>query len=290
MTTKIPTWPLKEHLSGIRINRMSDTYLTGLFEDISKLHRNDHFLLIKFVRGEAELLVDFKKASLGLGSIFFLQPGQVLQMVRFQQVEGWVLYLDNKLIDDHVRLMIEDSLFRGPLLSLTESDSEWFNSYLSLLLKTYYDQDFSSLHRHILTAMVAPIVYKVASIFQANASSLVDRHSQRSVELTKVFKCFVRNRFKELKKPKDYAGLMHISISYLNDTVKSVTGFTLSYFIQQEMLREAQRLLCYTDLSVKEISSSLGYEDYKYFNRLFSKLTKTSPGRFRKEFKQTKTS
>lgn len=288
MTTKIPTWQLKEHLSGIRIDRMSDVFLNVLFEDISKLHRNDHFLLIKLVRGEAELLVDFRKASLGPGRMFFLQPSQVLQMVHFREVEGWVLYLDNKLIDDHARLMIEDSLVRGPLLSLTESDSEWFNTYLGLLLKTYYAPEFSILHRHILTAMVAPVVYKVASIFQTNVNNLVDQHSQRSVELTKIFKRLVRNRFKELKKPKDYANLMNVSISYLNDTVKSVTGFTLSYFIQQEMLREAQRLLCYTDLSIKEISSSIGYEDYKYFNRIFSKLTKTSPGRFRKEFKLTK--
>jgi len=136
--------------------------------------------------------------------------------------------------------------------------------------------------------MVAPVVHKAASIFQANTSNLIDQHSQRSVELTKIFKRLVRSHFKQLKRPKDYAHLMHISISYLNDTVKSVTGFTLSYFIQQEMLREAQRLLCYTDLSVKEISSSMGYEDYKYFNRIFGKLAKTSPGRFRKEFKLTK--
>ncbi|MFC6102506.1 helix-turn-helix domain-containing protein [Olivibacter domesticus] len=288
MTTKIPIWELKNHLSGIRIDRMSDTFLNDLFEDISKLHRNDHFLLIKLERGRAELLVDFKKTLLGAGKMFFLQPGQVLQMVHFQEIDGWVLYLDNKLIDDHVRLTIEDSLFRGPLLSLTESDSEWFNSYLDILLKTYHDRNYSSLHRHIVSAMVAPIVYKAASIFQANASNLIDQHSQRSVELTKIFKRLVRSHFKQLKRPKDYAYLMHISISYLNDTVKSVTGFTLSYFIQQEMLREAQRLLCYTDLSVKEISSSMGYEDYKYFNRIFGKLTKTSPGRFRKEFKLTK--
>jgi AraC-like DNA-binding protein len=82
---------------------------------------------------------------------------------------------------------------------------------------------------------------------------------------------------------------MSFSTSYLNDTIKSVTGFTASYFIQQEMLREAQRLLCYTDLSIKEISIDLGYDDTKYFNRIFTKLAGIPPGRFRYNFKSLKT-
>nr|WP_262898746.1 helix-turn-helix domain-containing protein [Dawidia soli] len=82
---------------------------------------------------------------------------------------------------------------------------------------------------------------------------------------------------------------MSFSTSYLNDTIKSVTGFTTTYFIQQEMFREGQRLLCYTDLSVKEIAALLGYDDHKYFNRLFTKLANLSPGRFRKNFKSYST-
>jgi AraC-like DNA-binding protein len=95
----------------------------------------------------------------------------------------------------------------------------------------------------------------------------------------------VRKHYRDLKKPSDYADLMNFSISYLNDTIKSVTGFTTTYFIQQEMLREGQRLLGYTDLSIKEIADHLGYDDSKYFNRIFSKLANVSPGRFRNKFK-----
>lgn len=71
-------------------------------------------------------------------------------------------------------------------------------------------------------------------------------------------------------------------MSYLNDTVKAVTGFSLSYFIQQEILAEAQRLLFYTELSIKEIADRLGYEDPKYFIRFFGKGKGESPSLFRK--------
>jgi AraC-like DNA-binding protein len=76
---------------------------------------------------------------------------------------------------------------------------------------------------------------------------------------------------------------MNITVSYLNDTVRSVTGFPVTYYIQQEIMREAQRLLYYSDLTINEIAINLGFEDPKYFNRLFSKVTGVSPGAFRKK-------
>lgn len=48
-------------------------------------------------------------------------------------------------------------------------------------------------------------------------------------------------------------------------------------------MREAQRLLHHSDLTVKEIADDLGFEDAKYFNRLFSKVIGISPGGFRKK-------
>jgi AraC-like DNA-binding protein len=146
-----------------------------------------------------------------------------------------------------------------------------------------------SFHKTAVNAFAAPCIYKIASAFQANTESASAHHSSRSIELTKKFKRLVRKHYRELKKPADYADLANFTVTYLNDTIKSVTGFTTSYFIQQEMLRESQRLLCYTDLSIKEVAAQLGYDDAKYFNRVFTKLANISPGRFRDNLKSLDT-
>jgi len=88
-----------------------------------------------------------------------------------------------------------------------------------------------------------------------------------------------------LKKPADYASMMNITVSYLNDTLKQVSGFSSTWHIQNEIFTEAQRLLFYTDKSVKEIAFELGYEDEKYFIRLFGKKIGSSPACFRKTHK-----
>ncbi len=109
----------------------------------------------------------------------------------------------------------------------------------------------------------------------------MEQHSLRSNAIVTSFRKLLRQNYKEIKSPQQYANLMNLSLGYLNDTLKTVTGNTVSYSIQEEAIREAQRLLWYSDLSIKEIATVLGFEDSKYFSRIFSKLTNKSPVQFR---------
>lgn len=286
MKDNIPIWKLRENISGVRIERINNAFITSFLDDITKFHRNDHFIAVLLTSGDAEIMVDFKNVQLSNGRLLFTLPGQIQRAVRFNpRSNGWILFLDNKLVDDYARMMIEDSLLKAPLLSLSKTEVNWFARYFELLSLTYQDHNFSSLHKSAVNALAIPCIYKIASAFQMATDSASRQKSPRKIELTKKFKRLIRDNYLELKKPADYADLMSLSINYLNDTVKSVTGFSASHFIQQEMLREAQRLLCYTDLTIKEISGKLGYDDSKYFNRLFTKLSRITPGRFRNDFK-----
>jgi len=65
--------------------------------------------------------------------------------------------------------------------------------------------------------------------------------------------------------------------------VKDITGFAVSYWIRQEVIMEAKRLLYYTHFTVKEIAINLGYSDTAYFIRLFRKTTGEPPLRFREK-------
>jgi AraC family transcriptional regulator, transcriptional activator of pobA len=154
-----------------------------------------------------------------------------------------------------------------------------------LIRSTVRDEASAGFVQPLIQALVNAFFYKTVSIFQSQENERVQEYSLRSVEIVKKFNQMVQEQFLILKKPADYASAMNITVSHLNDTVKSVTGFSTTWFIQQEIFREAQRLLFYTDKSLKEIAFQLGYEDYKYFIRLFSKTTGTSPAVFRKKSK-----
>lgn len=150
-------------------------------------------------------------------------------------------------------------------------------------LRTIYDDQAQMFRENITHSIVTAFVYQLVSAYLSMEKFNLIRHSARSIEITKTFKQMLRRNFKTIKKPSEFAERMNIATSYLNDTVKLVTGFSVTYYIQQELMREAQRLLSYSERSVKEIASILGFEDEKYFNRLFRKVMGISPGAFKKK-------
>ena len=61
------------------------------------------------------------------------------------------------------------------------------------------------------------------------------------------------------------------------------TGYTVSSFIRDTRCYHAKRLLENSELSIKEISSYVGYEDYNYFTKVFRSVTKHTPREYRKQ-------
>jgi len=68
--------------------------------------------------------------------------------------------------------------------------------------------------------------------------------------------------------------------------LKKTTGLSVSYWILNEVMLEARRLLYYSQLNVKEITHKLGYDDPAYFSRLFKKATNTTPLAFRERYRK----
>ena len=100
----------------------------------------------------------------------------------------------------------------------------------------------------------------------------IDKLSRFEI-VTKAFRKTLEHNYIAEKRPVDYAQKLNISTPYLNECVKNTTGFSVSHHIQERIILEAKRLLYYSHKSVKEIASELGFDDYPYFSRLFTKVT-----------------
>ena len=62
------------------------------------------------------------------------------------------------------------------------------------------------------------------------------------------------------------------------------TGLTPIAYVQHLRVEEAKRRLERTDLSIEKISWQVGYEDPAFFRRLFKRITRITPGAYRKKF------
>ena len=59
------------------------------------------------------------------------------------------------------------------------------------------------------------------------------------------------------------------------------TGTTIISFIRDTRCYHAKKLLENSELSIKEISSYVGYEDYNYFTKVFRSITNLTPSEYR---------
>lgn len=74
-----------------------------------------------------------------------------------------------------------------------------------------------------------------------------------------------------------------ISNCYLSHQFKSVTGFTVTDYIQMTRIRNVQAMLINTQIPITEAAAPCGFNSFSQFNRVFRKHIGMSPSQYRKQ-------
>ncbi|MBP3360882.1 MAG: response regulator [Clostridia bacterium] len=81
----------------------------------------------------------------------------------------------------------------------------------------------------------------------------------------------------------DIVSHCNVNTNYLCTTFKKITGDTLNHYINSIRISEAKKLL-HTDKNIAAISGLCGFNDSKYFCKVFGKYTGVTPTQFRKKY------
>lgn len=81
------------------------------------------------------------------------------------------------------------------------------------------------------------------------------------------------------------ADILGVHPSYLSRTFKKALGMTLTDYINTLRIQEAKAQLDQGNASIAKIASSVGYNDPKYFSKVFTKLEHVTPLAYRKRQK-----
>lgn len=105
--------------------------------------------------------------------------------------------------------------------------------------------------------------------------------SDKGDDLAKKAISYVINNLDQPLVIKDIAEYFNYSNSHFLTIFKSKTGFTPIQYFNNLKVQKACMYLSFTDMSIKEICFSLGYNDPLYFSRLFKKVIGESPNSYR---------
>lgn len=82
------------------------------------------------------------------------------------------------------------------------------------------------------------------------------------------------------------AEMVWLNASYLSSSFKKVKGVNFSDYIMQKRLEKAAELIRNTSLGIGEIAGMVGYDNVKYFSRIFSRMMHMTPSQYRETQKE----
>jgi two-component system response regulator YesN len=94
---------------------------------------------------------------------------------------------------------------------------------------------------------------------------------------------YMAGHFKEDLTLQSTADAVHISKSYFSLLFKKQTGHNFIDYLIDLRIREAKRLLTVKDSRIYEVAEAAGFNDVKYFSKLFKKMTGLTPMEFREQ-------
>ncbi|MCC8155135.1 MAG: AraC family transcriptional regulator [Tannerellaceae bacterium] len=278
-------------MEKIRTHRIAETFkgefafiktATGnrLESSIDYAHADDYYIFILLEKGHLRFMIDFKECEVTAGSIYCLLPGQVHFPLDISKPFGWFLAVDSMVVKDEYKEILEKVSVIESKPRLQDEQMQELSQCLSIIQKRLIPGR-QPIEQHILHDLISCYIGMVAQLYQ---HAMPVSANNRLATITFQFKALVSIHYQSWKRPSEYASALNISPVYLNEAVKKTTGLTVSDWIQNEIVLRAKRLLYYTDMSIKEIALQLGYEDWAYFTRLFTKVASVPPTRFRKNY------
>ena len=244
-------------------------------------HTDDYYFFGFIEEGQCRLNIDFEEYTFGKGSLAIIRPGQVHRIIDASNLSAKFLIIDSVLVDKEEKRTLER--YGCPRTQLSDiSELKLLLSLLDRKLSCMENPSAKTVVQRLTTVIVGLVVENIvnATIVQSELQGTVSRHK----EIVWEFRDLLENNIQINRSPSFYAGRLNITVTYLNEAVNAVLGTSVSRHIQDEIILLAKRQLVYTTDSVKEIAQGLGFGDYSYFTRLFTKVAGVSPTLFRKNY------
>ena len=266
------------------LKRMEDIYRNADGNPDSP-HRHDYYTIIYIEKGQGVHFVDFTEYKIEDRTIYFIQPGQMHQLMLTAEPKGWVItFTEGFLISNSIpeKLINDIYLFndygQSPPLPINEKDLPVYNNLINQM-----DHFAKSLESYTLEAVGSLV--KIFLIQSNNNCSLHKSNNPQLIEtsnhILSTFKQQLNKQYAAAHMVSDYADKLAVTSDYLNKTVKNLTGKSAKEHIQSKLITEAKRSLLFSNISNKELAYELGFEESAHFNNFFKKITGQTPSEFR---------
>ncbi len=236
--------------------------------------------------GETEYCINLKKIKVEAGTLLFLSPGQSGLIGKETSIEGICVAFSPHFYDNmepSLAYLLRYQLFRSinSLKIDNEKVYEIIKDYFVILDGESKVDTLSPFHNLNLFSFFYFIVVKIYDYYTKLNNCICEINP--SLELFIRFSEMIDKHYDTQHLVREYIDALNVNYKDLEASVKEYSGKTPHDMILEKSVFEAKRLLAYTNLSIKEISTQLGYKEQSNFSLTFKKYAKSNPSAYREQ-------
>lgn len=242
-------------------------------------HIDDNFLIIVNVEGFGSMDVDFKTVGGATPLLTYVNPGDVHGNIVVDEADFWCIKIHPDVVPSQY---VEKMMSFPPISSPVLMSDILYDSILKVLslMDDFVRSEisvYSELYQNILSLFFSLVIEAISGYPAAyeESEALPDKRIIRD------FSRLIERNYMNHKQLTFYTDELNVSSSCLSELCKRFVGKTMQQMLHDRIILEAQRLLRFSSLTVKEIAFKLGYDDPSYFSRLYKSKTGESPLAYR---------
>lgn len=135
----------------------------------------------------------------------------------------------------------------------------------------------------LLRLSLCELLLKIHRFYQQNHASPESAVIKYRHQLIPDCIQYLRENYSKKVTIEELSNNFFLSKSYLSSLFKKATGSGVVEYLQHIRIERACELLTNTTLSITEISTQVGYTDYRFFNKSFKKITGVTAHEYRKK-------
>ncbi|MDE6497544.1 MAG: AraC family transcriptional regulator [Muribaculaceae bacterium] len=171
------------------------------------------------------------------------------------------------------------SLFDNPVIRTAEADASRFRADIANI-RSRVDDVEHRFYPELMGSLLLTMIYDLFDFHAATRDSILT--SDRVGYITaRFFSLIEGGRPKTHREVAHYAEQLHVTPKYLSDTIKRVTGTSVSTHINNAATAIALAYLKDSRLSVSQIADEMNFSSLSYFSRFCVKHIGMSPVKFR---------
>ncbi|WP_249978167.1 helix-turn-helix domain-containing protein [Vreelandella olivaria] len=248
-------------------------------------HRHVDLVHILWVsQGSVELELEGTSHHLQSNTAIIV-PAMAIHGFRFSpDVQGHIITLAKPLADHLHDVMGEHSTLRkADFYPLSSSHQAERMATLVMQIAQEYRQPAPGRNR-LLEALIQALVVELSRLCSVTGNP-VKRHALRQSDKGRQhlerYQALVEAHYRTQPSIEQLAEQLGVSSAHLNMLCRQLAGRSALQLLHERLLLEAKRQLTYTNMTIGQVSDSLGFSEPAYFTRFFKRNTTLSPRDFR---------